>query len=54
LLTAEKVALRPEKSSNGFSVLEISDRLESEVQQAVICLTVTKMRPDYSRYLRTG
>jgi UDP-glucose 4-epimerase len=47
---SQKARLSPEKSSTGFSVLEIIERLESILKQAVMCLTVTRFRPDYSQY----
>jgi hypothetical protein len=40
----------PEKSSNPFSILHISDRRKVFLKQAVICLTVTPNRPDYSSH----
>jgi hypothetical protein len=47
---AGKAVLRPEKSSNGFSVLKEIFHLESPVKQAVISFTVTEMGRDYSQY----
>jgi len=40
----------PVENPTGFSVLQISERLESTFNEAVICLTVALQRRDYSRY----
>lgn len=40
----------PTENRTLFSILDIIDRLDSTAKQAVICLTETRARPDYSHH----